>query len=216
MRSGAASFNSQYLLVSLESSSSCLRLLHGLSLSYIFPPITFFRWQFLRNMWPILLAFLRFIACQLAEYYSLQGICASRVVFSPNALHSLHRASWHSSATLTEGFPCFIRSCKTNARVKPAKTGHGPHSSKLFVFFLSCKANARVTPAKMGHGPHSSKIFVLIYVLFVLCRSVRCLCVNVYCTTATGWLPNCSEQIYHIISYHISYHIISYIISHIT
>ena len=31
--------------------------------------------------------------------------------------------------TLTEGFPCFFLSCKANARVKPAKTGHGPHSS---------------------------------------------------------------------------------------
>jgi len=28
--------------------------------------------------------------------------------------------------------------------------------------------------------------------LFVLCRSMYCLCVNVYCTTATGWQPNCS------------------------
>jgi len=52
--------------------------------------------------------------------------------------------------TLTEVFPCF---------------------------FLSCKANARVKPAKTGHGPHSSKIFVLFYVLFVLCRFVYCLCV---------------------------------------
>jgi hypothetical protein len=26
----------------------------------------------------------------------------------------------------------------------------------------------------------------------LLCCSVHCLCVNVYCTTATGWLPNCS------------------------
>jgi len=83
----------------------------------------------------------------------------------------LRRASWHSSATLTEVFPCF---------------------------FLSCKANARVKPAKMVHGPHSSKICVLFYVLFVLCRSVYCLCVNVYCITATGWLPNCYLQIYHI------------------
>jgi hypothetical protein len=33
-------------------------------------------------------------------------------------------------------------------------------------------------------------IFVLFYVLLVLCRSVYCLSVNVYCTTATGWLPN--------------------------
>jgi hypothetical protein len=74
----------------------------------------------------------------------------------------LYRVSWHSSATLTE------------------------------VFSVLCKANARVKLAKMGHGPHSSKIFVLFYVLFVLCRSVCCLCVNVYCATATGWLPNCS------------------------
>ena len=76
-----------------------------------------------------------------------------------------NNVSWHSSATLTEGFPCF---------------------------FLSCKANARVKPAKTGHGPHSSKMYVLFYTLFVLCRFVYCLCVNVYCTTATGWLPNCS------------------------
>jgi hypothetical protein len=33
--------------------------------------------------------------------------------------------------TLTEVFPCFFLSCKANARVKPAKTGHGPHSSKF-------------------------------------------------------------------------------------
>ena len=31
--------------------------------------------------------------------------------------------------TLTEVFPCFFLSCKANARVKPAKTGHGPHFS---------------------------------------------------------------------------------------
>jgi hypothetical protein len=31
----------------------------------------------------------------------------------------LHRARWHSSATLTEVFPCFFLSCKANARVKP-------------------------------------------------------------------------------------------------
>ena len=57
------------------------------------------------------------------------------------------------------------------------------------MLFLSCKANARVKPAKMGHGPHSSKIFVLFCVLFVLCRSVYCLCVNVYCITATRLPP---------------------------
>ena len=32
---------------------------------------------------------------------------------------------------LTEVFPCFFLTCKANARVKLAKTGHGPHSSTL-------------------------------------------------------------------------------------
>jgi hypothetical protein len=44
------------------------------------------------------------------------------------------------------------------------------------------------------------RIFVFFYVLFALCRSLYCLCVYVYCTAATGWLPNCSKM-YHIISY---------------
>ena len=37
---------------------------------------------------------------------------------------------------LTEVFPCFFLSCKANARVKLAKTGHGPHSSTLAVNFV--------------------------------------------------------------------------------
>jgi hypothetical protein len=35
----------------------------------------------------------------------------------------------HSPATLTEVFPCFFFSCKANATVYLAKTGHGPRSS---------------------------------------------------------------------------------------
>ena len=77
-----------------------------------------------------------------------------------------------SSATLTDVFPCFFLSCKANARVKPAKMGHGPHSSKLLYFSMYC--------------------------LFRVVLSI--VCVNVYCTTATGCQPNCSQQIY-IISY---------------
>ena len=34
---------------------------------------------------------------------------------------------------LTEVYTCFSLSCKANARVKLAKTGHGPHSSTLVV-----------------------------------------------------------------------------------
>jgi hypothetical protein len=53
-------------------------------------------------------------------------------------------------------------------------------------------------------------LFCYYYYYYYLC-SIYCLCVNVYCNTATGCLPNCRWQIYHIMSYHIiSYHIISY------
>ena len=38
------------------------------------------------------------------------------------------------------------------------------------------------------------------YCLCRMCCSMHCLCVNVYCTTATGCQPNCSWQIYRIIS----------------
>jgi len=55
--------------------------------------------------------------------------------------------------TLTEFFPCFFLSCKANARVKLAKTGHGPHSSTLVVICV-----VRL-------------IFGLFYVLF-LCKCV--------------------------------------------
>ena len=61
-----------------------------------------------------------------------------------------------SSATLTEVFPYFFLSFKANARVKLAKTGHGPHSSKLVICVFPL-------------------LFVLFYVLFV------CKCV-LYCT----------------------------------
>jgi hypothetical protein len=81
-------------------------------------------------------------------------------------IHSSYHLSYRSivvyvflnAVTLIEVFPCFFLSCKANARVKLAKTGHGPHSP----------------------------IVVLFYVMIDLYRSVYCLCVNVYCTSATG------------------------------
>ena len=84
----------------------------------------------------------------------------------------LHRANWHSSTTLTEGFPCLFFSCKTNARVKP------------------CKDEAR---------PAVFQNFELFYVLLVLCRSVYCLlckCV-LYCC---HWVATQLQLTY--ISYH--------------
>ena len=54
---------------------------------------------------------------------------------------------------MTEVFPCCFLSCEANARIKLAKTGHGPHSSTLV-----CICVVRL-------------LFVLFYVLFV-CKCV--------------------------------------------
>jgi hypothetical protein len=53
-------------------------------------------------------------------------------------MHTVHRMRFFINMTevfltLTEVFPCSFLSCKANARIKLAKTGHGPHSSTLFV-----------------------------------------------------------------------------------
>jgi len=67
----------------------------------------------------------------------------------------------HGRSELTEVFLCFFLSCKANARVKLAKTGHGPHSTILVVFVLfGC----------------------------YLCCSMYCLYVNVYCHRVTTQL----------------------------
>jgi len=61
VRSRFSSFNSQYPLLSLRSSSNFLRLLPRLPVTsicpFIFPSVTCFGRQFLRKMWPIQLAF---------------------------------------------------------------------------------------------------------------------------------------------------------------
>jgi hypothetical protein len=58
-------------------------------------------------------------------------LCILIVMYDPFCILCFHCANWHSSATLTEGFPCFILRCKANARVILAKTGHGPHSYQI-------------------------------------------------------------------------------------
>ena len=69
MRSRASSFNWQYSLLSLRSSSSFLRLLPRLLVTsicpFMFPSITCCRRQFLRKMWPIQLAFRFLISCRI-------------------------------------------------------------------------------------------------------------------------------------------------------
>jgi hypothetical protein len=68
VRSTVSSFNFQYPLISLRSSSSCLCLLPRLPITSILPPIfpsvTGFRRQFVRKIRPIQLVFLLFTVCR--------------------------------------------------------------------------------------------------------------------------------------------------------
>ena len=45
------------------------------------------------------------------------NLCIFVVMYSYFMFMYLNRDSWRSSATLTEVFPCFFLSCKSNARV---------------------------------------------------------------------------------------------------
>jgi magnesium-transporting ATPase (P-type) len=80
------------------------------------------------------------------------------------------------SATLTEVFPCFFLSCKANARVYLAKTGHGPHSSYLVncvVLYIVCVDCVVLCIVCLCCSIYC--LFVLFYLLFV------CKCVLHYC-----------------------------------
>jgi hypothetical protein len=71
--SSASSFNFQYPLVSLRSSSSCLQLLPRLHFTSVFPSVRCFRRQFVPKMWPIQLVFLIFIMSDVPlSPYSIQ------------------------------------------------------------------------------------------------------------------------------------------------
>ena len=69
VQSRAPSFNWQYPLLSLRSSSNFLHLLPYLLVTsicpFIFPSITCCRRQFLRKTWPIQLAFRHLISCRI-------------------------------------------------------------------------------------------------------------------------------------------------------
>ena len=49
--------------------------------------------------------------------------CILTVMYVVFCIFCFHRANWHSSATLTEVFPCFFLSCKTNTRYNSQRRG---------------------------------------------------------------------------------------------
>jgi hypothetical protein len=60
------------------------------------------------------------------------------ILIDKYALFCIFFANCHSPANLTEVFACLFPSCKANARVYLAKTGHGPHSSYLVNCIVIC------------------------------------------------------------------------------
>jgi len=83
--------------------------------------------------------------------------------------------------TLTEVFPCFFLSCKANARVKLAKTGHSPHSSTLgvicvvrllFVLFYALFVCKCVLPP--GDNPTAVNKYHIFFFFFFCFRLILC------------------------------------------
>ena len=82
-------------------------------------------------LFPLCIFILFILLFNFVSYVFLLCLCILIVMYALFCTFCFHRANWHSSATLTEVFPCFLFSCKANARVQLAKMGHGPHSSQI-------------------------------------------------------------------------------------
>jgi hypothetical protein len=113
----------------------------------------------------------------------------------------------HSAVRLISVIICSLLSLSFTA----TKDWRNIRTSLLHIprFFLSCKANARVTPAKTGHGPHSSK-FLCCSMYFLFCV-VLCIVFVYMCTVLLppgGYLITFK----YIIPYHISNKMQRYIV----
>jgi len=102
------------------------------------------------------------------------------VFYCHNYVFSLYVYAW---LTWLRIFPCFFLSCKANARVKPAKSRHGPHSSSFLCYsmYFLCSMYFCVLLCIV--------CFVSFSVLFV------CVCVLYYCHRVANQLQlNVSYQ----------------------
>jgi len=120
VRSRDSSFKWEYPFLSLRSSSSFLCLLLPCLLvtsisPFIFPSITCFRSQFLRKMWPILLAFRFLISCRIFLCsLTLSNISSFltwsvQLIFSILLQHHISKLSryfWSAAQSVQVSKPC--------------------------------------------------------------------------------------------------------------
>ena len=132
VRSRDSSFNWQYPLLYLKSSSSFLRLLPRLLATsippFIFPSITRCRRQFLRKMGPIQLAFRLLISCRIL-------LCSLTLSNGWNAFHPVLSQSVHGTATYRcdDTRECIIKFCRPDDEHMCSK--HVEASKKLIIKF---------------------------------------------------------------------------------
>ena len=119
VRSRASSFDWQYPLLSLRSSSSFLCLLPRLLVTsicpFIFPSIICYRRQFLRKMWPIQLAFRFLISCRIFLCtLILSNTCSFltwsvQLIFSILLQHHVSKLSRRWAKNTLIKLPCCIK-----------------------------------------------------------------------------------------------------------
>ena len=116
VRSKASSFNWQYPLLSLRSSSSFLRLHPHLLVTsicpFIFPSVTCYRRQFLRKMWPIKLAFRFLISCRIFLCSSTLSNASSFLIWSVQLIFSV--LLQHHISELSRRYWSFARSVQVS------------------------------------------------------------------------------------------------------
>jgi hypothetical protein len=142
-RSSASSFNFQYPLFSLGTSSSCLCLLPRLpvTLSFpTFPSITRFRRRFLRNMRPIQLVFLICTFCRLI--HSSSTLCNFFSFLTRSAHLTLLIVLQHHTSKLSRYCWSTFRSVEDSAPYRAM-----PQIWYFTCFFLKFKFNFLVKSA---------------------------------------------------------------------
>jgi hypothetical protein len=113
--------------------------------------------------------------------------------------------------TVTEVFPCFFLSCKANAKVKLAKTGHGPHSSTLVVTCVVLCICVNVYCHRVTTQLQLINIsYHISYILYHIIYNI--VSYHTYLIVPYRIIYHIIYHIYHITSYHISYHHINYTI----